>query len=396
MDSSRNAPPSPAPSPSPSLGATTLSAAVLSIVLMGDALIYVVLPVSAGAFGISIVWVGVLLSANRFVRIVSYGAIARATTAFGLRNATIVACIGGASSTVMYWLFDGGWLLLVARLLWGLSFAGLTLTTLAYAVADRRRAGTRVGLSRAIQQFGSLFALTAGAWIAGQFGPKSAFLFLGLASFLALPFALALPRERAVPRESRPRWLPRPHALDWLFFAVGFAVDGVFAMTITIILADLVSLEAAILGGGIVLSLRRVGEAVFAPIGGWLGDRLGTETALFAATALTLAGLAAIALGGVYAGAGAAIVGRAAIAALGPATVAVRSPPEHLMHRMATMQTWRDFGAALGPLLSGFFLAGFAISAIYLALALILAAALLVQLFRRVHPRRTCSDSSDG
>ena len=396
MDSSRNAPPSPSPSPASSLGATTLSAAVLSIVLMGDALIYVVLPVSAGAFGISIVWVGVLLSANRFVRIVSYGPIARATTAFGLRNATIVACIGGASSTVMYWLFDGGWLLLVARLLWGLSFAGLTLTTLAYAVADRRRAGTRVGLSRAIQQFGSLFALTAGAWIAGQFGPKSAFLFLGLASFLALPFALALPRERAVPRESRPRWLPRPHALDWLFFAVGFAVDGVFAMTITIILADLVSLEAAILGGGIVLSLRRVGEAVFAPLGGWLGDRLGAETALFAAAALTLAGLAAIALGGVYAGAGAVIVGRAAIAALGPATVAVRSPPEHLMHRMATMQTWRDFGAALGPLLSGFFLAGFAISAIYLALALILAAALLVQLFRRVQPRRTCSDSSDG
>ena len=379
MDPPRNA----LPSPAPSLGATTLSATVLSIVLMGDALIYVVLPVSAGAFGISIVWVGVLLSANRFVRIVSYGAIAQATAAFGLRLVTIVACIGGALSTVMYWLFDGGWLLLIARLLWGLSFAGLTLTTLAYAVADRRRAGTRVGLSRAIQQFGSVFALTAGAWIAGQFGPKSAFLFLGIASFLALPFALALPRERAEPRESRPRWLPKPHALDWLFFAVGFAVDGVFAMTITIILADLVSLEAAILGGGIVLSLRRVGEAVFAPVGGWLGDRLGSEAVLFAATLLTLAGLGAIALGGVYSGAGAVIVGRAAIASLGPATVATRSPPVQLMHRMATMQTWRDFGAALGPLLSGFFLGAFAMPAIYFALVLILAAALLAQIFRR-------------
>ena len=93
---------------------------------------------------------------------------------------------------------------------------------------------------------------------------------------------------------------------------------------------------------------------------------------------------------------GGRFVGRAAIAALGPATVAVRSPPEHLMHRMATMQTWRDFGAALGPLLSGFFLAGFAISAIYFALVLILAATLLAQLFRRVYPRRTRSDPSDG
>ena len=100
-------------------------------------------------------------------------------------------------------------------------------------------------------------------------------------------------------------------------------------------------------------------------------------------TSFDFEGLAAIALGGVYAGAGAVIVGRAALAALGPATVAVRSPPEHLMYRMATMQTWRDFGAALGPLLSGFFLAGFAIFEIYLALVLILAVALLAHAFRR-------------
>ena len=88
-------------------------------------------------------------------------------------------------------------------------------------------------------------------------------------------------------------------------------------MTITIILADLVSLQTAILGGAVVLSHRGVGEAVFAPIGGWLGDRLGTEAARFAATALTLVGLAAIALGGVCFGAAAVIVGRAALAALG-------------------------------------------------------------------------------
>ena len=367
----------------PSLGATTLSAAVLSIVLMGDALIYVVLPVSAEAFGIGLVWVGVLLSANRFVRIAAYGVIAHATTGCGLRLATIVACICGASSTVMYWLFDGGWLLLLARMLWGLSFAALTLTTLGYAVADRRRAGTRVGVSRAIQQFGPVFALTAGAWLAGHFGPKSVFLLLGLASFVALPFALALPRKRAEARQGKPRWLPRPRWLDWLFFVVGFSVDGVFAMTITIVLADLVSYEAAILGGGVVLALRRVGDAVFAPVGGWAGDRLGAERALLGATLLTLAGFAAIALGQVHVGSGAVIIGRAAIAALGPATVANRNPPDRIMHRMATMQTWRDFGAALGPLLAGLLLGSFAMPAIYWALAVILAIALLAQKFGR-------------
>jgi MFS family permease len=366
-----------------SLGSTSLAAGALSIVLMGDALIYVVLPVNAAAFGVSLVWVGILLSANRLVRIVTYGAIAHATTAYGIRLATIVACVGGASSTVMYWLFDGGWALLAARLLWGMSFAALTLTTLAYAIADRRRAGARVGLSRAIQQFGSVFALTGGAWLAGYAGPKEAFLFLGLASFAALPLALALPREAANAPRSKTRWLPSPHMLDLLFFTVGFAVDGVFAMTITIILADLVSYEAAMLGGGIVLALRRVGEAVVAPLGGMLGDRFGTERSLFVSTLLTAIGLAAIAAGQVYAGACAVIVGRATIAALGPATVAVRNPPDQVMHRLATMQTWRDFGAALGPLLSGFFLGAFEIPTIYGALVAILAIALIAQVFRR-------------
>jgi predicted MFS family arabinose efflux permease len=283
----------------------------------------------------------------------------------------------------MYWMFDGGWALLCARLLWGMSFAALTLTTLAYAVADRQRAGTRVGVSRAIQQFGSVFALTAGAWLAGQFGPKAAFLYLGLASFAALPFALALPKEPIGAPRGRTRWLPKPQLLDLLFFAVGFAVDGVFAMTITIILADLFSYEAAILGGGIVLSLRRIGDAVVSPLGGWIGDRFGTEKALFVATLLTATGLAAIATGYIYAGAAGVIVGRAAIAALGPATVAVRNPPDQIMHRMATMQTWRDFGAALGPLLSGFFLGAFDIPSIYTVLVAILAVALVSQIFRR-------------
>jgi DHA1 family inner membrane transport protein len=369
--------------PSPALGPTALSAGVLSIVLMGDALIYVVLPINADIFGISLIWVGILLSANRFVRIVTYGAIAHATMAYGIRAATITACAGGAASTVMYWMFDGGWALLVARLLWGCSFAALTLTTLAYAIADRKRAGARVGLSRAIQQFGSVLALTGGAWLAGQIGPKAAFLFLGLASFAALPLALALPRETGNAPRAKTQWLPKPNRLDLLFFAVGFAVDGVFAMTITIILADLVSLEAAMLGGGIVLSLRRIGDAVVAPLGGMIGDRFGTEISLFVSTLLVAVGLAGIAFGYVYFGASSVIAGRAAIAALGPATVATRNPPDQVMHRMATMQTWRDFGAALGPLLSGFFLGAIEIPVIYSALVLMILAALTSQALRR-------------
>jgi len=362
------------------IGPTSRSAGVLSIVLMGDALLYVVLPVSAAAFGIGLVWVGVLLSANRFVRILAYGAIARVTARLGIRRTAIVTAMTGAASTLMFGLFEGGAVLLFARLLWGLSFAALTLICLAYAVDDRERAGARVGLSRAIQQAGPALSLTAGAWLAGVAGPQTAFLFIGIASFAAVPFAMTLPREtKAAEREQTP-WLPKPQSLDLLFFAIGFAVDGVFTMTITLILADIVSLETAILSGGAILAFRRGAEAVVAPLGGVLGDRFGIGKALFASTLLSAAGLAAIAMGWVVGGAIAVIVGRAVLAAVGPAAVALRASHGQIMHRLAAMQTWRDFGAALGPLTSGFLLARVEIPMLYAAMVVLLAFALLLQI----------------
>ena len=59
------------------------SSGVLSLALLGDSLIYAVLPIHAESFGVSIVWVGVLLSANRFVRVFVYGWAAQFTERFG-------------------------------------------------------------------------------------------------------------------------------------------------------------------------------------------------------------------------------------------------------------------------------------------------------------------------
>jgi DHA1 family inner membrane transport protein len=364
-------------------GATSLSAAALSIVLMGDALLYVVLPVSAETFGVSIVWVGVLLSANRFVRIVSYGAVARVTDWLGIRRTMIFASFTGAASTVMYGLFDGGSVLLAARLIWGLSYAALILACLAYAVDDRARAGTRVGVSHAIQQFGPAVVLTVGAWFAGNAGPQVTFLYIGLISFLALPVAFLLPREAGPPPQRDNPWLPRPVRLDLLFFAVGLTIDGAFAMTITILLSGVLSFESAILGGGLVFLFRRFAEASFGPLGGMLGDKVGVGRTFFAATLLAGAGLAAIALGHLYLGAGAVAVGRAVIAAVGPAAVALRNPPENVMHRLATMQSWRDLGAAVGPLASGFVIGTWELQSIYWGLVAILAAGMAIQALPR-------------
>lgn len=53
-----------------------LSSGALSLALLGDSLIYVVLPVNAEAFGVSLFWVGILLAVNRVILTFTCGFVA--------------------------------------------------------------------------------------------------------------------------------------------------------------------------------------------------------------------------------------------------------------------------------------------------------------------------------
>ncbi|MDH3703372.1 MAG: MFS transporter [Alphaproteobacteria bacterium] len=360
-------------------GAVSVSAGVLSLALLGDTLLYVVLPVNAAAFGIGLVWVGVLLAANRLTRIVLYGAIAAFGEAVGPKNLTIMGAGAAALSTLMLWGVDGGPLLLAARILWGLSFAGLSLAALSYAVADKSRAGSRVGVSRSIQQIGPTLSLSVGAWYAGVVGPREIFLILGVISLAALPLALLLPKEAKRPERKKTIWLPRPVRLDMFFFVVGFAVDGVFVMTIALVLTKTVSAETAVFAAGLILALRRFSEILLSPLAGAIGDRVGTGRLLFLATLLLASGFALLAIGQPYAGSALVIAARAAIATVGPAIVAQRAPENTTMYRLAVMQTWRDFGAAVGPLVTGALLEFTEANLLYWGLVVVVLLSLAVQ-----------------
>lgn len=358
-------------------GPTSISAGVLSLASLGDVLLYVVLPVSAASFGVGLAWVGVLLAANRITRIVLYGAVAAFGEATGSRSLAIVSAFAAAVSTLVLWAGDGGPILLVARILWGLAFAGLSLAALSYAVADRDRAGSRVGVSRAIHQMGPALSLSVGAWLAGVVGPRDVFFLLGLISLLAVPLASTLPKDEVRADREKTQWLPKPKLFDLFFFVVGLVVDGVFAMTVALMLAKTTSPEAAMLAAGLILALRRFGEILLAPVGGFLGDRLGTGKVLFMSTILLALGFAVLATGQTFAGSLLVIAARAAIAALGPAAVAQRAGGEGTLHRLAVMQTWRDFGAAVGPLITGILLEAVSLQLINATLVVLVVVSLL-------------------
>lgn len=355
------------------------SASVMSLALLGDALLYAVLPAYAADFGLTLPWVGVMLSANRFVRVFAYGAVARLTHAVGVRRMCIGAAVTATLSTALYGFGQGPAIILSARILWGLTYAVLVLATLSYALEYRAKVGTRVGVNQAIQRLGPIMALFGGAWLVGQVGPNAAFAVLAIPTALSILIALTLPKgESADARRSKPASLAKPKPIDVLFFMQGYGVDGVFAICITLIFAREASLADAVMSGSALLAMRHFGEAIAAPLFGWVADRFGARRVFVAATLLTMLGFVCVASGLVVFGALVMLLFRGALAALGPAVIAQSlAEDEEAIGPLARMQAWRDFGAACGPLATGFLLAFVSAELQHAAVAIALAGGLI-------------------
>lgn len=339
-------------------GAIVGSSSIMSLALLGDALLYAVLPVYAEEFGLTLPWVGVMLSANRFVRVFAYGAIAQLSQAVGIRRMCIGAAVVATLSTALYGVVQGPVAMLIARILWGLTYASLVLATLSYAVEYRARAGTRVGVGQAIQRVGPILALFGGAWMVGKVGPNTAFLVLAAPTAVAILIALSLPRSTvAETKRNTTASFSRPKPIDILFFLQGYGVDGVFAISITLIFAREASLSAAVISGSALLAMRHFGEAIAAPLFGWVADILGARKVFVAAAILTMIGFVFVALGLTVAGALIMLLFRGALASLGPSVITQSlAEDEEVIGPLARMQAWRDLGAACGPLVTGFLL----------------------------------------
>ena len=353
-----------------------LSSWALSLSLFGDALIYIVLPVNADLFGISLAWVGVLLAANRIIRTFTYGFVAQLGERIGLKNLCILACCTAILSTAGYGFLHGGWPLLGSRVVWGLSYAGLLLVTFAYAARDRAKTGTRVGVSRAIEQVGPLLALTVGTWLAGIVGPRDVFLYLTVAALITLPMAFILPSKSddgpPVAPSARPSMFPKPDRFDILIFWMGAGIDGVFTLTIVIMFAQQTSVELAMVSGGLILAARRIAEMVAAPASGAIADKFGVRRPLIASSIFVVAGFVLVGMGWLVSGSLLIVIARGALGTLFPAAVA-HFAPAGVLQPLARNQTWRDIGAAAGPLGTGVLLGVFTPEAMHLAIAVIYA-----------------------
>ena len=353
------------------------AALALSFALPGDTLLYLLLPLYAASFGVTLPEAGILLAANRLVRIAGYGWVGRVYAARGPRAACLLATVGAIVSTFMYAVASGLWPLLIARLMWGLSFAAMNIANQALPTSVIAGAAQRMGRSRAIISIGPTLGLLGGAVLANAYGPRSVFVVLTVVALIAPFFAARISADRDPANLIGPRF-EKPGPISIWSFSVGFTIDGLFIFGLGL-LAAVSFPTGAVLATGVAMSLRYASEMIFAPIGGRLGHLFGARRMLVALSLLTAGALLLLAGSGLWLWIGAvtAITLRAISGPLSAPVVAAAYPGAARVPALARQATWRDIGAGTGPLVAGLVFPILSPLAIYGFAALLLAAASL-------------------
>jgi DHA1 family inner membrane transport protein len=353
---SASAVPSESPSASPS--ATDLnarfSAIALAVALPADTVLYLLLPMFAPQFGVSVTEAGILLAANRLVRIMGYGWVAKFYARRGDRPTDTLAVIAAAISALGYATLSGLWLLLPMRLIWGLAFAALNLSTQAMATAQAAGASKRNGRARAIVAIGPMLALPLGALLAEAYGPRAIFFVLTAIALTGLLATRRLPAEPH-PVPAARRRLTSPNSLDVWSFLEGFTLDGLFVIGLGYLGKDLLP-GGAVLAAGLLMALRYFSEILLSPIGGHVAERVGPERLLVSLSLLTTVVLVGFGAGWVWSCAAAIVVLRALQLPLISPIVARRTPGPGRVQALAARAIWRDIGAGTGPMAAGLLL----------------------------------------
>ncbi|MFJ5298012.1 MFS transporter [Pseudomonas sp. NPDC088368] len=332
--------------------ASRRSATVLSLCLPSDVLLYLLMPMNADAFGISLAEAGVLLAANRLVRIFGYGYVVRFYAQRGDRAALTLASLVSMVCAVGNSVITGFWWLLILRLGWGLAYAALNLSTQALATSEPAGAARRSGTSRAIIAIGPMLALPLGALVSMYFGPRVIFLILAFFSLIGLFIARGLPSvPHAMPTAGGRRFKAPDSVAMWSFIE-GVALDGLFIFGLSLQAQSVLGGNAVFIAG-VLLALRYVSEMLLSPLGGRAAASYGAVRMLVVFSALTTLALTAFGFHWLIIGAGGVLILRALQLPLVTTLVAERNPGVGRVQALAGNAVWRDVGAGVGPLLAG-------------------------------------------
>lgn len=166
---------------------------VLACTLFGDSLLYGVLPLYARQLGIPLVYVGVALSINRWIRLLSNHLAVKVYARMGLIKPLAAACTLTVLTIAAYAYPVHLLLLLGARAVWGVCWSHLRLgSELVVIHTAPERLGLAMGVLHAVSRMGSAFALLVGGALVDNLGYSNGLAAMAALSALSLPLVWVL------------------------------------------------------------------------------------------------------------------------------------------------------------------------------------------------------------
>lgn len=382
-----------------------LVSAVIGLSIQGDSLLYGILPLAAAGLGIPLSFVGLLLSANRLVRLLSNTWASTLFERFGPRLPFLAAAVLGFFTALAYGAQGGVVVFVLARLAWGVAWSGLRQGGYqAVWTGGPGVAGRLMGLLWGIIRLGSAISVVIGGWVFDRYGYRSAVLVIAAITALAIPLAWAVrwPQTAAQrPKAASAQASEKARALEgwrialadpaqrWMLF-IGLQkllFDSILVSTAALFLQQQLGSETPLAAfgigigtaAGLVLALRWLSDLVVGPLLGALSDRMGQ----LRLAALLVVGVLAAVIGAVMLGGVASLLCVALILITSTGVnvtldatanrLSLTTPRPHLF--IGAYTTVSDAGSAVGPLLAYSLGAATGFGALYVAAALVQALA---------------------
>jgi len=358
-----------------SLRLVLVVAAATGLSIMGDSLMYSLLPIDAPQLGIALPLVGILLSANRLVRLVSNTWAADFFARRGSRLPFLLATILGAMMAVMYSVGWGFVVFLLARAGWGIAWSGLRQGGYeAVGQSESHLRGRLMGVLWGTVRLGSAISVVLGGFLHDRWGYRAAAGSIAALTVLAIPVAWRMRWHDHSPIKlptSSPsvaggwhhaiktpveRWMLVSGLMEGMF-------EGAMVSTASLFLTRQMGAQSplAALGigigtvAGLLLAVRFTADLVFGPIIGAVSDRMGQPQSAILLTTLMFGGMIGAT---VTHGSGVIgyllvvfICGAGLFVTLSAASshIALKSPQPQVF--IGTFTTANDAGMAAGPLL---------------------------------------------
>lgn len=263
-----------------------------SLVVLGDLLLYTILPSYYPHLGLAPLQVGILLSVNRWIRLATNHMAEHCYRRYPSDLWLIFALSLGSLVAAIYGIGQMFIILLGARILWGISYSFIRQAGIMTTVesGSQTHLGERMGYYRGINAMWQASGVLLGGLSHDVFGFTRTFVGLSILSLVAMPLG-ALSQKRLKP-------LKKPPAKDIIWkvdvgiilcgFFLGLVGSGMVMSTLGLILKEQAGDKVAIAGysigvvtlTGIILGFRWFLVGIGSPILGAIADRIGRQPSI--------------------------------------------------------------------------------------------------------------------